>query len=210
VTTTIPDRLAHLPVDDHGRPIPWFTATVDGVPDLRIARAGAVVDAIRLSSCWICGRRRAATATFVTGPLATINRVHSEPPSHPECARYAVVACPFLSRPQMRRRDVDAPTAPAAGWMVAGNPGVAVLWRSRRFRARPAPDGGILFNLGDPVEVTWWRQGRPASREEAVAALAAAYSVVTEWIVNERGPEAAALRWAVDRYAAAQAWLPDR
>ncbi|HEU0221429.1 MAG TPA: hypothetical protein VFR34_04345, partial [Paracoccaceae bacterium] len=56
--------------------------------------------------------------------------------------------------------------------------------------ARPfAAPGGILLALAEPDEVRWFREGRPASRAEAEAAIASGLPAL-ERLAAEEGPEA--------------------
>ena len=97
--------------------------------------------------------------------MCAVNRVSSEPPAHPACARYAVQACPFLANPRMRRNENDLPDEriDAAGVHFARNPGVTVLWSSL-YASRPFDvligEPGVLFELGAPERVEWWTPGR--------------------------------------------------
>jgi len=50
----LPKRVAKLPVDDRGYPVPWFVAWINGVPDFRIIKPGAVLEALKYKKCWIC------------------------------------------------------------------------------------------------------------------------------------------------------------
>lgn len=175
-TVEVPRRMGRLPIDKHGRPVPWFTAWVDGEPDFRIAREEALRDALRFELCWVCGQRRGRWGSFVIGPMCAVNRVTAEPPCHRECAEYSARACPFLTVPGMRRRDTS--NVPGrkdpAGIAIMRNPGVVVVWTSRNwdyFNPGP-PVPGIMFNVGDPGEdPTWWHRGRPASRAEVMESI---------------------------------------
>jgi hypothetical protein len=175
---TAPERIKELPTDKHGRPVPWFVLWADGVPDFRVVRARGLQLAWTEARCWVCGQRRGATASFVIGPMCSVNRVSPEPPSHLDCALYSAQFCPFLATPQMIRRDrglkeegqlSDGYSSPA-GVMIERNPGVALVWTSRNFSAFKAP-GGVLFDVGEPQRVSWWAQGRPATREEVEHSL---------------------------------------
>lgn len=168
----LPERMAKLPRDKHGRPVPWFVAFIDGEPDFRVIAPGRIEDAQRFSLCWVCGQRRGRYAAFVIGPMCAINRVSAEPPSHRDCAIYSARACPFLVTPRMRRRETGIPEEAhgPAGTMIRRNPGVALVWVTRRFTTFRA-DGGVLFDVGDATEAMWFAEGRDATRDEIVASI---------------------------------------
>jgi hypothetical protein len=171
-TISIPARIAALPVDKIGRPVPWFVEWIHGVPDFRVAGAAKIADAVRFSRCWVCGQHLGRYMTFTVGPMCAVNRTSSEPPAHQECAEFSVQRCPFLITPAMVRRDRHLPAGAGApaGIMLARNPGVALLWVTRTFGLRRTPTGP-LFVFGDPVSVQWWAQGRRATRAEVVASI---------------------------------------
>ncbi len=180
MTVQIPPFMAELPRDKHGRPIPWFVHVDEhGVPDHRVVKAGATPQALAGQLCWLCGRRMTGGyGSFVIGPMCAVNRVSAEPPSHLPCATYAARVCPFLSQPNMRRRETGLPevkTMPA-GHMIARNPGVTAVWSSRTWEAFRVPSGqgmepGILLDIGDPVAVAWWAEGRRARRDEILTSV---------------------------------------
>lgn len=163
----LPDRMRSLPTDARGYPVPWFVAWVDGVPDFRTADARKQYRCVTEHRCWLCGERLGSYLAFVIGPMCAVNRISSEPPSHRACAEFAVQACPFLVRPAAQRREANLPTEaiPAAGHTIARNPGVALVWITRGYTVVEAP-GGVLFHVGEPVEVHAWAEGRAATPEE--------------------------------------------
>lgn len=187
----IPVLMAHLPVH-RGYPVPWFTAWVEGgvqvpagqgVPDFRFMSEGKVEHAIAKSLCWVCGRPLFETDqqpyAFVSGPMCGVNRTSAEPPSHIACADWSARACPFLTRPHAKRRDADevGQVAPA-GHAIMRNPGVAMVWVSRTAQAyhlspdeaeaRAGANPGVLLQMGDPIRVRWYCEGRPATRAEVM------------------------------------------
>lgn len=174
-----PRNIAALPRDKHDRPIPWFVdRDDDGVPDFRVIRAGGLGEAVRFAWCWVCGKPRGRHAAFVIGPMCAVNRISAEPPSHLPCAVYSARACPFLANPTMRRRDRNLPETRVdpAGEMIERNPGVALVWSSRTwrpFRVPPGPNrtAGVLFDVGDPTQLSWWAHGRPATAAEVRASI---------------------------------------
>lgn len=168
----IPERMKKLPVcPTRGVPVPWFAEWSDGKPEFRVADYRKILQAITDKACWVCGQRLIPPSVFVLGPMCGLNRISSEPPSHPECAEYSVKACPFLSRPRMERREGGIPEeAGCAGHMIRRNPGVCALWVTKGFRLLREP-GGYLFDVGDCHSVTWWSQGRPATRSEVLTSI---------------------------------------
>jgi hypothetical protein len=173
---TLPERMRRLPTDKHGRPIPWFVhIDAAGVPDFRVIRRDGIPDAYRFAWCWVCGQPRGQHAAFVIGPMCAVNRVSAEPPSHLDCALYSARACPFLSTPNMVRRErgldlIEGGIRDPAGKMIPRNPGVAVVWSAKTWKPFAAP-GGALFNVGEPTQITWWAHGRPATRDEVLASI---------------------------------------
>ena len=186
----LPKRFLSLPVDDRGYPVPWFVAEIDGKPDFRVVRPGGLVEALERRKCWLCGQRLGRYGAFVIGPMCAINRISSEPPSHRECAEFAVKACPFLVRPGAKRRDANLPdsTQDPAGIMIPRNPGIALLWVSRNWRPVRAPNG-LLIDVGDPSTVSWWREGRAATRTEIMDSIEAGCPTLIE-MAEKEGPGA--------------------
>ncbi|MEU2336897.1 hypothetical protein ABZ608_25420 [Streptomyces sp. NPDC013172] len=70
----------------------------------------------------------------------------------------------------MRRRDSNLPADASEpdGVMIRRNPGVAVVWVTNGWHTIP---GYRLFHLGEPAEVLWFAEGRPATRGEALAGI---------------------------------------
>jgi hypothetical protein len=209
----LPARMAKLPVNDAGYPVPWFVAWIDGKPDFRIIERGRMAAALTQDKCWVCGERRSApTASFVIGPMCAVNRVSAEPPSHYECATYAARACPFLANPKKRRREGHMPEerVDAPGMMIARNPGVALVWTSRHWKPfqvprEPGMGPGVLFDVGEPTRVAWYAYGREATREEVLASIDSGLPILLAEAEKE-GPEAMKqLHWMRDR---AMAYLP--
>src|SRR3954468_4258359 len=91
----VPAGLARLPINDKGFPVPWFVPWIEGKPDFRAVDPRRILQAHNEGRCWICGGKFKAGALkiFAIGPMCGVNRVSAEPPSHGQCARFAVVAC---------------------------------------------------------------------------------------------------------------------
>lgn len=156
--------LANLPKDKRGYIIPWFvTATNDkGDPDFVHISPSRTVEAWHRGSCWICGgsmfeQRR----TFVLGPMSLFSRVCTEPPMHLDCARFAVVTCPFMVNPNRKRIDKNA-TVP--GLPLDRNPGVTLVYTAKHFRTEVTDN--ILYHLGPHHRIEAWKEGRRATLYE--------------------------------------------
>jgi hypothetical protein len=169
----LPERMRKLPVDKHGRPVPWFVAYIDGVPDFRVIRARGIDEALMFKTCWLCGTPLGKYAAFVIGPMCAVNHVSSEPPSHRDCAQYAARACPFLANPNMKRRENNLPeeTVDPAGVSIRRNPGVALVWVTRKWFMFRDPKGMPLFDIGAPDQTYWYAHGRDATHDEVVESI---------------------------------------
>jgi hypothetical protein len=191
----MPPRIAKLRRDRAGRPVPWFVADIDGVPDFRIMDGRALDAAIREHRCWVCGERMTGpTAAFTTGPMCAVNRVSAEPPSHRECAVYSARVCPFLTNPKKRRREGHKPEGAEespGGISIRRNPGVALVWVSRHWKAFGDGTGGILFNVGSPIRVLWFCEGREATHEEVMESIDSGLPILQE-MAQKDGPDAEA------------------
>lgn len=168
----MPARIARLPRNARGYPIPFFVQWIDGLPDFRLLDGANFARCLSERLCQICGEPLGASATFVIGPMCAVNRTNGEPPSHRECAEFAVKACPFMLRPGMERREDDTTrSAGTSGIFVTRNPGVMVLWTTKRWKIFHDDKGYPLVNLGEPRHVSWWREGRPATFAEVEESL---------------------------------------
>ena len=164
----VPPRIKRLPISPTGFPVPWFvTWFKDGKPSTTGNR------------CWVCGDMLGKYMAFVLGPMCAINRIISEPPSHRDCAIFSAQACPFLSNPRMIRNEKglieDDKLLPgfveAAGNHIERNPGAVCVWITNAFAPFRPPKGGVLFSVGDPLEVLWFAHGRQATREEVMTSI---------------------------------------
>jgi hypothetical protein len=188
----IPVRIARLPVDERGYPVPWFVEWIDGKPDFRVSSAEKIIRAVKESRCWICGDILGVHKSFLIGPMCAINRVSAEPPAHTACATFSAKACPFLSRPHAKRREHGLPED--GQWSETGlkrNPGVTLVWTTGKFWPIRGAGKEILFRMGDPVGVAWYAEGRDATRAEVEASVESGYPSLLE-LAEKEGPVAVA------------------
>jgi hypothetical protein len=202
----MPPRVRRLHIDpERGFPVPWFVQWFDandsrirteegmGRPDYRVTDTRKLAAALNRKLCWVCGEPRGVFLAFNIGPMCAINRITSEPPSHRECATFAAMACPFLSNPEMKRRESNLPEGmkAAAGFHVDRNPKVALVWITQRFELFRAQAGqpGLLFKLGDPTELLWFAEGRTATRAEIMQSMESGFPLLHEAALHD-GEEA--------------------
>lgn len=207
--TAMPDRIRKLPVDVRGYPVPWFVDWLpDGTPEFRAMDYRKFKRALAEKFCWVCGERLKKHVAFVLGPMCAITRTTAEPPSHLDCAEWSARACPFLTKPNMKRREDDLVKAPnednCAGFPIARNPGVTAIWITTRYTTFGDGRGGTLIEVGDPHRVTWWREGRPAVRAEIIESIESGLPLL--YAADKDDPEA--VREINRRYASMQHLLP--
>jgi len=187
----LPARMRRLPIE-RGYPVPWFVDMVDGHYDFRIQDGRKRARALIEHRCWLCGDFIGVYLAFVIGPMCAVNQISSEPPSHRECAEYAVRACPFLTLQEPERRTnrlpdevVDAPGCP-----INRNPGVALVWITKQMYPFPC-DGDYLVKMGEPDSISFWHKGRPATRAEILESIETGLPILREAAAKD-GPIALA------------------
>jgi hypothetical protein len=181
----IPQRVRSLPIQN-GYPVPWFVAQVNGKYDFRIIGQNKLIDAINQKKCWICGERLGAYKAFSIGPMCVINRTISEPPAHTQCAEWSIKACPFLAQRQDYRRETNLPEGvkEPGGVAIARQPGATCLWVTSKYEVLNAGNG-LIFKIGDPLQVKWFREGRQATREEVLESINTGYPILYEMAEKE-------------------------
>lgn len=211
----MPTRIARLPRDPRGFPIPFFV--LRDPLDFRVVAPGALTACVKGGRCWVCGDVLGRNVSFVAGPMCAVNRTSSEPPSHRECAEWSVRACPFLSRPKMRRNERGLPeTRHVAGVQLKRNPGVVLVWTCRGykpFRVNASPNGagaGVLFEMGEPTDLAFFAEGRPATRAEIESSIAGGLPSLAAMCETEATPTLRELarRELAERLAWVRARLP--
>lgn len=203
----IPRRMRSLPLDKHGRVCPWFIGWVNGEPDHRVIGPGKVAHALTFGCCWLCGETLGSFKAFLLGPMCTITRTTAESPSHRGCAEYAAKVCPFLTTPAMRRRERHLPEGhrPPPGLSIPRNPGVVALWVTHDFTTFRDPGGGLLLSVGDPESISWWAEGREATRGEVLDSIDSGLPILRAE-ADKDGTDA--VRDLLQQYAAALGFLP--
>jgi hypothetical protein len=150
----VPMSILRLPKDARGDPVPWH-AKWYGRPDLMVPGDGKFNRAVAGGRCWICGERLwRVVLSFVLAPGEVIERVAAAPPSHTDCAAFVV-------------RGGFGPVEDA----------VKAIYNARRFEVFTLGNGNPerRIRLAEPVDVAWWKGGRPATRAEVAGELRAWY-----------------------------------
>jgi hypothetical protein len=181
-----------LPIDSRGYCIPWFVAEVDGKRDFRCADGRKRGLAVKNRLCWLCGEKLGRHLAFVIGPMCAVNRNTSEPPCHRDCAEFAAQACPFLILPKAEYRRANLPDG-SQGHMGAlpGNPGAVCIWITHSYKPYRVPGGTAsdwLIRVGDPVEVLWYCEGKPATRAQIMDSFDRRLTLLED-VAREHGEE---------------------
>ena len=103
----IPPMMNSRPRDRRGLPIPYFQYIPpnfenDRVVDFRVTDPERRIECLTKKLCGLCGEPLLRTFAFIGGPLSRESRVFSDPPSHENCAKYAMKVCPFLAIPSYK------------------------------------------------------------------------------------------------------------
>jgi hypothetical protein len=167
----------------------------------------------------VCGDPLGGYLTSVIGPMCALNRVISEPPSHRECATFSALSCPFLTQREAARRTSGLPEAitQAAGFGLARQPGVVCLWTARSCRPFRVSDRavaagaqpGVLFELGEPTDIRWYREGRPATPAEIYASVTSGLPALRDLARQEGTGAVLHLERQIDRFLALVPGLRD-
>lgn len=183
----MPTRLARRP-QFGGYPVPYFVAwykdgrqvnerTEGARPHFPTTDAGRATTCRKQNRCWICGHPLGAFKAFVFGPASALAQASYEPPSHRDCARYAMQICPYLINPEHKhvttKGFIPLPGSEVIPDVSPHNPGVIVMWSCRSYgiELRDPSRGIAVFIPDTPTYVEFWTRGRPATYKEAVDAL---------------------------------------
>jgi len=217
----MPERIKRLPISPLGWPVPWFVTWFkdgkpcedgEGEPDFRVVNPAKIVTAVKKSRCWVCGQQMSAVyKAFVIGPMCSVNRVISEPPSHRDCAIWSARVCPFLSKPNMVRneKNMHGGLQEAAGFGLKRNPGAVCVWVTKSFKIFNPVQGnpGVLFSLGRPVEALWFAEGQRATRKQVMTSIDSGFPALLD-LAKQEGPEA--VKALATQREVAMALVPDQ
>jgi|TARA_Y100001934_G_C12387159_1_gene797226 hypothetical protein len=160
-----PKRIKALPKDDRGYPVPFFASVIGGKPDFRVIDPVKWRECVEQHRCSICGKGLGKRIAFVGGPRSIENRLFTDAPMHPECATYALQACPFMAAPKFGYHgDVAAVAAGEAKTISAvttQRPERFGLGLTKGFRfARLNGSNDIVLQAAVFDSVSWWAYGQ--------------------------------------------------
>jgi hypothetical protein len=91
----------------------------------------------------------------------------------------------------MRRNEKAIPDhLGPAGIMLKRNPGVTLCWTTLNYRVfRDGRGSGVLFNIGDPISVEYFAEGRAATRDEIMQSINSGMPTLRDMAKTD-GPEA--------------------
>lgn len=190
----LPDRMLCLPVSSKGYPVPYFVTKKndDGEWDFRVIQPERMLKCMTKSLCWLCGKPLGQFKVFVTGPMCVTTRTTAEPPCHLDCARYAALACPFLSQPKMRRNEKNLPLEDdriTPGIMIKRNPGVSGVYVTKSWKPFRDGKGGVLIQMGLPERVEWYAERRLATKAEVIESIATGVPLLVQASPPSEHPE---------------------
>lgn len=200
---TLPARMRQLPIDDAGRPVPYFVYVhPDGKPDHRVVDAAKWRPAIKGRLCWICGQGLGRFLSFAIGPMCTVNRVSGEWAQHTDCATWAAMHCPFLVNPNRERREANLPDGVTFSDVGLKRNPTAMCVYTTTVASPFLAAGTPLVSMGAPHSVAWYRYGREATRQEVLDAIHSGKTALAD-VADQDGPQARArfdqqLQWVLD------------
>lgn len=188
----IPARMAHLPRDRRGYPIPVNVLLDDeGLPHFTINDEKTRQMLILEDRCPICGGKLFRGRWSVGGPMSAFHPAgrYMDTPMHYECCCYAMQVCPYLAMPSYSKR-LDGRTIanrPLAGEAVFTDPTmidqrpeifVAVMHVGQQFTRAP---WGVRYIIPNRPyhNIEYWKNG---TRLDPSEGKAIADRVVTNFI----------------------------
>lgn len=170
----MPARIARLPRDPRGYPIPVNVLNSNGKLDFRAIDPDKAQRLIAQRCCALCGEPLGSRIAFVGGPRSIENRFFSDAAMHRDCAIYALQVCPFLAAPSFGYRK-SVPEEMAVNAAVSTErPEAFGLGICRDYTTHLI--GGVHLVLqATPFEsVSWWRNGIAHESAEAATQAGAA------------------------------------
>ncbi|MFF1788561.1 hypothetical protein ACFVX9_19125 [Kitasatospora sp. NPDC058243] len=165
----MPERVGERPRDVRGYPVPAITPWRGGEPQFALTDHERSANCALERLCSVCGgfmargpvwRVVGAAESAAIGAALAEGRPYRnlastmEGPGHRACMLYAAMVCPYLARPNARRRaaahgGADELTAAAVRGAVRGGTGAVVGFGDYEYAVT---ESRVLFRFLDPVE----------------------------------------------------------
>lgn len=158
----IPPRIQRLERDRRGRIRPWFAAANVPAEFQRIT-------ALKNNLCWTCGDALGQIRTFVMSPAYAIIGTAWEPPSHLDCARWAMATFQRLE-PELANS-------------------VSVLWTCQAYEVFGGDEKHPpVIAIGEPIKTEFWTKRRRATRAEIDANLRVGMAALEPLLSDDPDP----------------------
>jgi hypothetical protein len=158
----MPPSLAALPRDVRGYPITYTVLRApDGRVDFTTTDPLAWVTAYKLKLCGMCGKPLGRTLWFIGGPVSMHTRAFFDHPMHDDCARYALVVCPYLAMPKYlgaKARAIPEAQRIELASSNATKPRLFGLAWTRKYKVIQY-QGDVLLQAGAWKHIEWWKDG---------------------------------------------------
>jgi hypothetical protein len=181
----MPYRIARLPRDRRGYPIPWNVFRgVDDAPIFTVNDSPKSLEAVRRELCPICGERLGTWKWFVGGIRSAFHPrgAYADLPGHHDCERFALATCPYLSLPNyLGRIDIPDPSKIPAGGagfvdhtMIEERPEVFVAVASDKMEVVNLLEGSltpVVVPKKPHLAYEFWFHGKQIGEAEAMPAM---------------------------------------
>lgn len=177
----MPERIARLPRDKRGFPIPWNVLQDNGVPFFTVNDSEKHNLALRSRLCPICGDCLGRWKWFAGGPLSAFHEAggYFDLPGHADCMRYALSTCPYLALPQYLGR-IDVPNKSKLPkdisvlldpTQIPERPDVFVAVASDHYELERGAVQPVLRPLRPYMDYECWRHGKVVEIEDVLPLL---------------------------------------
>lgn len=181
-SAVMPARVARLPRDKHGYPIPYIVSyDTNGLPLFTVNDSEIHRRCLNKKLCAICGERLTKELWFAGGPQSAFhpNGMYFDSAMHHECVTYAMQVCPYLSmskfkgitqdkREKLQERMGAIPLVDVT--VIPDKPELFVVVMAYGQSIRPSAD--ITLRYIKPLRpyhaVEYWRQGQQLSNSEGL------------------------------------------
>jgi hypothetical protein len=180
--TPVPERIARLPRDPRGYPIPWNALSTEETVFFTINNTKKTWEALRRALCPICGEQLGRWLWFVGGPRSAFDPggCYLDLPGHRACMEYALQVCPYLAAPKyLGRVDVIRPEKlPPEGrvlideTMIPDRPEIFVAVACQKVEALDrSPLPPYLKPVAPFLDFSFWRHGQRIPEHRAMPIL---------------------------------------